>query len=127
MDMKVCRMAEMFLIRAEANARKASPDITAATADLNTLRSNRIPGYTNATFPSATSLIDAIMTERFKELAFEGFRFWDLKRNNLSVDRLSSDASAAWQNLPSGNYRFVLPIPNGELLANSNMVQNDNY
>jgi hypothetical protein len=126
-DMKVCRMAEMYLIRAEANARKASPDITSATADLNTLRSNRIPAYTNVTFPSATSLIDAIMTERFKELAFEGFRFWDLKRNNLSVDRLSSDASAAWQTLPSGNYRFVLPIPNGELLANSNMVQNDNY
>jgi len=126
-DMKVCRMAEIYLIRAEANARKASPDIAAGAADLNTLRSNRIPGYTNATFPSATSLIDAVMAERFKELAFEGFRFWDLKRNNMSVDRLSSDASAEWQTLSSGNYRFVLPIPNGELLANPNIVQNDNY
>jgi hypothetical protein len=67
------------------------------------------------------------LQERYKELAFEGFRFWDLKRNNLSVERLSSDASAEWQTLSSGNYRFVLPIPNSELLANPNMVQNDNY
>jgi hypothetical protein len=126
-DLKPCRIAEMYLIRAEANARKASPDVAAAAADLNTLRSNRITGYTNETFSSATALIDAIMEERFKELAFEGFRFWDLKRNNLPVERLASDASAAWQTLPVGNYRFVLPIPNTELLSNPNMVQNDNY
>jgi len=29
--------------------------------------------------------------------------------------------------LSAGNYRFVLPIPNSELLANENMVQNDGY
>ncbi len=126
-DLKSCRMAEMYLIRAEANARKSTPDLTAGAADLNTLRSNRISGYTNASFSSASVLIDAVMEERFKELAFEGFRFWDLKRNNLSVERSASDASAAWQTLPAGNYRFVLPIPNTELLSNPNMVQNDNY
>lgn len=126
-DLKSCRMAEMYLIRAEANARKSTPDLTAGAADLNTLRSNRISGYTNASFSSASVLIDAVMEERFKELAFEGFRFWDLKRNNLSVERSASDASAAWQTLPTGNYRFVLPIPNTELLSNPNMVQNDNY
>ncbi len=126
-DMKACRIAEMYLIRAEANARKATPDVAAGAADLNALRASRITGYTNETFSSATSLINAVMEERFKELAFEGFRFYDLKRNNLSVERSSSDASAAWQTLPAGNFRFVLPIPNTEMLANPNMVQNDNY
>ncbi len=126
-DMKACRTSEMYLIRAEANAKKASPDLAAASADLNFLRSKRINGYTDQTFPTATSVIDATLQERYKELAFEGFRFWDLKRNNLSVERLSSDANAEWQTLLSGNYRFVLPIPNSELLANPNMVQNDNY
>ena len=126
-DMKACRTAEMYLIRAEANARKASPNLAAGAADLNALRSNRITGYTDEVFSSATILIDAVMVERFKELAFEGFRFYDLKRNNMPVSRLSTDASAAWQTLPTGDHRFVLPIPNSELLANPNMVQNDNY
>jgi hypothetical protein len=126
-DMKCARISEMYLIRAEANARKAAPNLTAAAADLNTLRSNRITGYVNETFTSATTLIDAIMQERFKELAFEGFRFFDLKRNNLPVQRNSTDASASWQTLPAGNFRFVLPIPNTEMLSNPNMVQNDGY
>jgi len=115
------------LIRAEANARKSSPDLAAAAADLNMLRSNRITGYINQTFSSATALIDAVMTERFKELCFEGFRFFDLKRNDMPVERLSSDANAAWQTLPVGNYRFTFPIPNEEILANPQMVQNDGY
>jgi hypothetical protein len=34
--------------------------------------------------------ITAILEERFKELPFEGHRFWDLKRRNLPVSRLLS-------------------------------------
>ncbi len=127
LDMKACRISEMYLIRAEANARKASPDLASATADLNELRRNRITPYTNETFTAVGSLIDAIMQERFKELCFEGFRFYDLKRNGLPVSRLASDASASWQTLAAGDYRFVLPIPNAEMLANQNMVQNSGY
>jgi hypothetical protein len=126
-DLKACRMAEMYLIRAEANARKASPDIASASTDLNRLRRARIDAYVDETFSNATALINAIMDERFKELAFEGFRFWDLKRNNLPVDRSASDAAEAWRTLPATSHRFVLPIPNDEILANPNMVQNDNY
>lgn len=126
-DMKACRTAEMYLIRAEANAKKATPDISAGAADLNALRAQRITGYINETFATAAALITAVLQERFKELAFEGFRFFDLKRNNLPVQRLASDASAAWQTLDAGSYRFVFPIPNSEILANPNMVQNDGY
>ena len=126
-DIKAIRTAEMYLIRAEANAKKSSPDLGAATDDLNELRSNRIPGYVDETFPNATVLITAILDERFKELAFEGQRFYDLKRNNLPVQRLASDASAAWQTLDAGNYRFVYPIPQAEIFANPNMAQNEGY
>jgi hypothetical protein len=126
-DMKACRTAEMYLIRAEAYAKKASPDVTLGAADLNFLRSKRITGYANQVFASATDLFNAVIEERFKELCFEGFRIFDLKRNNLPVQRLAADASAAWQTLPAGDYRFVFPIPNDELLANPQMVQNDGY
>jgi len=126
-DLKASRISEMYLIRAEAYAKLAAPNIAAGTADLNAVRAARITGYTNVTFPDAASLIDAVLTERFKELCFEGFRFFDLKRNNLPVQRLASDASAAWQTLPIDSYRWVLPIPQTETLANPNMQQNQGY
>jgi starch-binding outer membrane protein, SusD/RagB family len=126
-DMKACRISEMYLIRAEAYAKQATPDVTAGSADLNVLRAQRISGYVNQTFASATALITAVLDERFKELCFEGFRFYDLKRNNLPVQRNASDASAAWQTLAADSYRFVFPIPQTELNVNPNMVQNSGY
>ena len=126
-DIKAIRTAEMYLIRAEAYAKSATPDLTSAAADLNTLRSFRIDNYVPEVFTTADGLIDAITTERYKELAFEGFRFFDLKRNNLPLQRSATDANPAWQSLPAGSYRFVLPIPKSEILANPNIVQNDQY
>jgi hypothetical protein len=126
-DLKAIRISEMYLIRAEAHALKATPDLDAGTQDLNTLRTERIDGYTPESFPTASALMDAIIEERYKEFAFEGFRFYDLKRYNLPVQRSATDASNEWATMPIGSYRFVLPIPNSELLANPNMVQNDGY
>ena len=126
-DMKAARIAEMYLIRAEANAKKATPNITAGAADLNALRAQRINPYTDEVFATASDLFNAVMTERYKELAFEGFRFFDLKRNNLPVQRAVTDANTAWQTLDVTSYRFVLPIPATEILVNPNMIQNAGY
>lgn len=126
-DLKAIRIAEMYLIRAEAYARQASPNIAAGAADLNFLRSMRIDGYVDETFSTAQELANAVLEERFKELCFEGHRFFDLKRNNLPVQRNASDASPEWQTLPASSYRFVFPIPQAAILANPNMEQNDGY
>lgn len=125
-DAKIFRTAEMYLIRAEARAE--TNDLTGAASDINTLRAARITGYTTQTFASKEALIDAIIMERFKELAFEGHRFWDLKRRNLPVVRLAADApNATSVTLPAGNFRFLLPIPNAEIQANPLIVQNPGY
>ncbi len=125
-DAKVFRTGEMYLIRAEAKAE--GNDLVGAALDLNTLRAARINGYVNATFGTKDALIDAIMTERFKELPFEGHRFWDLKRRNLPVVRVGSDApSAVGTTLAAGNFRFLLPIPNSEIQANPLIQQNPGY
>lgn len=127
-DIKAIRTAEMYLIRAEAYAKLATPNIVLGTADLNALRAKRITGYTNATFATAADLLTAVIDERFKELAFEGSRLFDLRRNNLPVSRNASDVgSTAWQTLAAGNARFVFPIPQYELLANPNNTQNPGY
>jgi hypothetical protein len=125
-NQKVMRTGEMYLIRAEARAENG--DLTGATADLNTLRSARINGYTAQTFATKDLLINAIMDERFMELAYEGHRFFDLKRRNLPVSRLAADAPTAnSQTLPAGNFRFLLPIPDPEIKANPVIQQNPGY
>lgn len=126
-DMKEMRIAEMHLIRAEARAELN--DLAGATADINLLRSNRITGYTNvADFANQATAINEILTERFKELCFEGFRFFDLKRRGLDLNRLASDVdSPLWLTMPASNFRWQYPIPAAEILANPNMVQNANY
>lgn len=127
-DLKVMRIPEMYLIRAEAYAKIATPNLQAGTDDINALKSKRITGYTNIpAVGSSQALVDSAMNERFRELCFEGFRIFDLKRNNMDVQRLGSDAGSAWQTLTKDNFRFVFPIPNDEILANKNMVQNPGY
>jgi hypothetical protein len=125
-DYKMFRTGEMYLIRAEARAElnKLGP----AAQDLNALRAARISGYTNQNFADQATLIAAIMEERFKELAFEGHRFWDLKRRNLPVERRPVDAYySSAITLPAGSHRFVMPIPFYEIQANRQMVQNEGY
>ena len=124
-DAKVFRTGEMYLIRAEARAETG--DLTGATADINTLRAARINNYTNASFTTKGDAIDAVMSERFKELPYEGHRFFDAKRRNLPITRLAVDAQGTALTLPSGNFRFILPIPNSEIQANPLMVQNPGY
>jgi hypothetical protein len=127
-DVKAARTAEMYLIRAEAYAKSAAPNLALGTADVNTLRTQRISPYTAVTFATIGDLITAVADERYKELAFEGFRFFDLKRTGQPVQRDVTDVtSTAWQTLPAGNFRFVFPLPQEEILANPNSVQNDGY
>ncbi|MCW5915550.1 MAG: RagB/SusD family nutrient uptake outer membrane protein [Chitinophagaceae bacterium] len=130
-DIKLFRTGEMYLIRAEALLEKdGSPaGITVAAKDLNELRKARIIGYVDASFPDKQSLLDAIYNERFKELAFEGHRFFDLKRRNLPVERLPQDAinaSGAVKLEPTAA-QYCFPIPSDEMSVNKAMVQNPNY
>ena len=128
-NLKIMRTGEMFLIRAEARAELGRfTGANSAELDLNQLRAARISGYINVTLASASDAITQIMQERFKELAFEGHRFWDLKRRGLPVSRLVADAiSPGASTLPANDYRFLLPIPLTEMQANSAMQQNPGY
>lgn len=126
-DAKVFRTGEMYLIRAEARAE--NNDLVGAAADLNALRTARINGYTPVILASKDAAITQIMEERFKELPYEGHRFFDLKRRNLPVVRITADLPnpAAQATLPAGNFRFLLPIPSTEIQANPLMQQNPGY
>ncbi len=126
-DLKVFRTAEMYLIRAEAYAEKGQ--LLLAANDLNTLRAARINGYLPQVFVTKEALINAIMEERFKELAFEGQRVHDLRRRGLSITRLPEDAINAQGAvlLRPTDKQYYFPIPDAEILANENIEQNPGY
>lgn len=125
-DYKVVRTAEMYLIRAEA-AIELTNDGNAGTADLTELRNIRTAGAVPV-FASKDAGINFVLDERYRELCFEGFRFFDLKRRGLGIDRNILDVeSTNWLSLEAGNFRFALPIPVAETQANPNIIQNPNY
>lgn len=124
---KAYRVAEMYLIRAEANFRlNKQPE---ALADLNELRAHRIDGFTPGT-ETGNALWTAIMTERRKELAFEGHRFFDFKRwNKTPINRCASntDTPSTICSLDSDSRSWAWPIPFNETIVNPNIQQNDDY
>lgn len=124
---KVFRVAEMYLIRAEANFRlNKQPE---ALDDLNKLRDHRIDGFTPGT-ETGNALLTAIMNERRKELAFEGHRFFDFKRwNKTPINRCASntDSPSTICSLPANSRSWAWPIPFNETIVNTNIQQNDDY
>lgn len=123
-NFKAYRTGEMYLIRAEAYARLGGANEALGLADLNTLRAARINGYVPVVL-AGTPLLDAIATERRKELVGEGQRFFDLKRTTRTVNRVTDCANFC--TLASGAREWVFPIPQAEKLANPNMEQNTGY
>lgn len=126
---KMMRTSEMYLIRAEARAEQNKiSGANSAESDLNALRAVRISDHVDGVLATRAQAINEIIAERFKELAFEGHRFWDLKRKGIAIERLPVDVSAVdARTLPANDFRFALPIPDPEMKANSSMVQNSGY
>lgn len=127
-DLKIFRMSEIYLSRAEAYASKSSPNIALAAKDYNRLRKFRIPNYLDESFSTASDANNKIFDERRRELVIEGHYFFDLKRLNKSIVRQQDDCELAVAcTLESNNYRFSFPIPQVAMDANSNLIQNNNY
>jgi len=127
-NIKVFRVSEMYLILAEANAELN--DLGGAATALNAIRAARITGYVNEVFANKQSLIDAVLLERFKELAFEGHRFFDLKRRGLPVVRNDNDitsGAAIPKTLATNARNYILPLPQDEIFANPTIQQNPGY
>jgi starch-binding outer membrane protein, SusD/RagB family len=128
-DIKMMRTSEIVLARAEAYAELSTPNIAASNADLSLLRTNRITGYVHVPVATKAALIDEILLERYKELCYEGQRYFDLRRRSLPIVRDVSDIGGipTSQTLPVTDFHYILPIPNQERQANPNIAQNTGY
>lgn len=131
-DIVLIRLAEIYLIRAEARAELG--DDANSLADLNALRENRYSSYIAGT-ETGDDLKEAIQTERRLELAFEGHRWFDLKRLDIPVQRDDSyghlfDGSGVTSTrtyLAVDAYQRLWPIPESERDGNPNCEQNTGY
>lgn len=119
-DWKAFRVAEQYLIRAEARARQSKEAL--ASADLNALRAARITGFEAKEY-AGQALLDEIATERMKELVGEGHRWFDLKRTTKTIQRKdpSQLASTKLTLLPD-NRAWTWPVPQVEIDANENIA-----
>jgi len=114
----VLRLAEQYLIRAEARARQG--ELTGAKEDLNVVR--KTAGLTNTTAVTADEIVAAVMQERKFELFTEyGHRFFDLKRSG-TLDATLPVVKPGWNKTDA-----LWPIPEKELLANPNLTPNPGY
>ena len=128
---KPFRLAEQYLIRAEAYCRQAKPDYSAASKDLATLRASRLTSSGNVVL-TADNCIQAIAEERVRELYMEGFRLNDIKRwgklyNNGEGFQREPQSNSLKEGsslkIKADNPLFVWPIPQHEIEAPGSQVQ----
>lgn len=130
---KVFRIAEAYLIAAEAAYRINQNDATGVLTPINALRIAR--GLAPLEGLTGEGLFDAVKEERFKELAFEGFRLDDLRRwgegftrrDPQSLDVIQTGPDFHTKTVQAGDLKFTWGIPTRDETINPNIVQNPGW
>lgn len=127
----ILRLAEMYLNRAEANAKLGNNQL--AIDDVNLIRKRAgLTGtelYTVTDLKGKATVLEVVLEERQLELAFEGHRKYDLFRNNLPLIRAykgyhGADNDHFNHRVEPTDDRVVFYIPERETNLNTNLVQN---
>lgn len=125
----IIRLSEMYLNRAEAQAKLGNNAL--AIDDVNAIRSRAgLSGaalYTTSDLKGKATVLDVVLEERQLELAFEGFRPLDLFRNNKSMVRnypgVHEQITGKQTILPTSPF-IINYIPQNERILNPNLVDN---
>lgn len=128
---KIFRIAEMYLISAEAGAQSPSTEAAALTT-LNQLRTAR--GASVLTGLTGTALLNAVKAERSRELLCEGFRLDDLKRwkmgftrstpQNINLIQTGTDFNL--KTVTADDPKFVWGIPANDITTNPSIEKQQN-
>ena len=126
-DFPMFRLADAYLMYAEAVLRGGSGDRAAALGYVNQLR-QRAYNDNSGNIADADLTIDFILKERARELYWEGHRRTELIR----FDQFTANGVWPWKGgvkdgKTTETFRSVLPFPAAELLANPNLKQNQGY
>ena len=128
---KPFRLAEQYLIRAEAYCRCDNPNYAKATNDTTALRQYRYTSGGNINL-TKDNFIEQIANERVRELYMEGFRLNDLKRWGTLYNegkgfkrtpQTSSLDEGSSLEIKADNPLFVWPIPQHEIEAPGSQIE----
>lgn len=124
-DFPLFRLGEMYLIHAEATLQTGG-DGAVAAADINALRER---AYGNTSGDVSSVSLDDILSERSRELYWEGFRRTDLIRFGkfTSGNYLWPWKGGVKDGTGVDNHYQLFPIPSTDLIANPNLKQNPGY
>lgn len=117
-DVMYLRLSEVKLTYAEAVTRLSNSVRADAVGHLNDIRrrpfteENKPAAYTTASFSGANDLIDEILLERRRELAYEGHYRWDLIRTGRALRNVE---------LPDNRKNF--PVPQYEITISGGVIQ----
>lgn len=131
-NVPVLRVAEAYLTRAEIAATAGSTvyDLTAALADLKYLKVRRYTDYTGSAEEAADNarsgpeLLEEILRQRRLEFAFEGHRFFDLKRLGRDIVKGAPNPNPP---VAFTDARILPPILQADVDGNANLQQNFGY
>ena len=115
-NVHIIRLAEVYLIRAEANFRLVDAVGATPVEDINTIR-NRA-GLASV----STVTLNDILKERKIELSFEGFTLHDIKRLGVSTGFFTGGGG-----LPFTSPKLIFPIPKRDRIVNPKLTQNEGY
>ncbi|MDR1154955.1 MAG: RagB/SusD family nutrient uptake outer membrane protein [Bacteroidales bacterium] len=120
----VARLAEQYLIRAEARLKKASPDRAGAIADIDAIKSRAGVSLLTPETPGTNSdLLLEIENERRYELAFEGHRYFDIIRTGRAPQVFGPHEPRYLD-----RRYWVHPFPYSTVLAyDPDLIQNEGY
>jgi len=127
-DFPVFRLADAYLIYAEAHLRGGGGDRALALAYVNALR-QRAYGNTSGDIADAAFTLPFILDERGRELLFEAHRRPDLIRYGLFTGGayLWAWKGGATAGVATDAFRDLYPLPASELTTNPKLTQNPGY
>lgn len=151
----ILRWAEVLLFQAEAEARLSTGTVSQRAVDLLNMVRNRASAnpattqYTTASFADYTELLKAILLERRIEFLAEGRRWPDIHRTaadpvaavksagipakvtngvtGIALYGIGLPVTTGQAAIPYSDFRFIWPIPVGEVTQNPVIVQNPGY
>lgn len=126
------RYADILLLKAEALLMQQNPDLSRAADIVDVIRQraglSKLPADIRS---NKEALLEAYLKERRMELAFEGQRWYDLRRLDKIEEVMNAvyakDSGRKTQVNVFSHHSYLLPIPQGAIDQNENLVQNPGY
>ncbi len=124
-DFVIFRLAEIYLIKAEAELRSGGD----AADALNLVNMLRARAYGNGSHALASLTLPVLLQEKGREMAYEGVRRDDLIRYEVTdgIKYFTGARTVGAKAADPDDHWMVFPIPSLQITANSNLQQNAGY